>query len=60
MAVIKPDPDSVDAIAIGKDLEIEHLMETTGLSRKRAEALIERFGGDWERIRLEAENYKAK
>ena len=60
MAVIKPDPDSADAIATGKDIEIDHLMETTGLSRRQAVELLERFGGDWERIRLEAANYKAK
>ena len=37
-----------------------HLAETTDLSPKQARELLKRYGPDWEKIRKEAENYKAE
>jgi hypothetical protein len=46
-------------IAEGRELEVQHLAETTGLSPKRARELLAKYGNDWERIRKEAESFKA-
>lgn len=45
-------------LAEGRELEIQHLAETTDLSPKQARALLERYGNDWEKIRKEAERFK--
>jgi hypothetical protein len=55
MAVIKPEPSAPDEMAEGQELEVQHLVETTGLSPKQARELLLRYGNDWERIRKEAE-----
>ena len=36
------------------------LAETTDLSPKQARELLEKYGNDWDRIRKEAETYKAE
>ena len=46
-------------IAEGRELEVQHLAETTGLSPKQARELLAKYGNDWERIRKEAESLKA-
>ena len=46
-------------IAEGRELEVQYLAETTGLSSKQARALLAKYGNDWERIRKEAESLKA-
>ena len=45
-------------IAEGRELEVQHLAETTGLSPKQARELLAKYGNDWERIRKEAESFK--
>jgi hypothetical protein len=47
-------------IAQGRELEVQHLAETTDLSPKQARGLLAKYGNDWERIRKEAENFKAE
>jgi hypothetical protein len=39
---------------------VQHLAETTDLSPKQARELLVKYGNDWERIRKEAENFKAE
>ena len=57
MAVQKgPEPSR---IAQGRELEVQHLAETTGLTSNQARQLLEKYGNDWDRIRLEAEAIKA-
>ena len=46
-------------IAEGRELEVQHVAETTGLSPKQARELLAKYGNDWERIRKEAESLKA-
>ena len=48
------------AIARGQELEVQHLAETTDLSPNRARELLRRHGNDWEKIRQEAETFKAE
>jgi hypothetical protein len=57
MAVRKAEPGKM---ADGRELEVQHLAETTDLSPKQARDLLEKYGNDFERIRKEAENYKAE
>ena len=45
-------------IAEGRELEVQYLAETTGLSPKQARELLAKYGNDWERIRKEAESFK--
>ena len=47
-------------MAEGRELEVQHLAETTDLSPKQARELLEKYGNDWDRIRKEAETYKAE
>ena len=58
MAVIRLEPGATDELSEGQQLEVRHLVETTNLSGKKARELLTRYGNDWERIRIEAENYK--
>ena len=60
MAKVKADPSKKDQISEGQELEVTHLAETTDLSPKQARELLKRYGPDWEKIRNEAENYKAE
>ena len=46
-------------IAEGRELEVQHLAETTGLSPKQARELLAKYGNDWERIRKEAKSFMA-
>jgi hypothetical protein len=57
MAAKKPKPGK---LAEGRKLEVQHLAETTDLSPKQARELLAKYGNDWERIRKEAENFKAE
>ena len=47
-------------MAEGRELEVQHLVDTTDLQSKQARALLEKYGNDWERIRKEAETYMTK
>jgi hypothetical protein len=47
-------------LAKGAELEVQHLAETTDLSPKQARELLKRHGNDWEKIRREAETFKAE
>lgn len=47
-------------LAAGQDLEVQHLAETTDLSPNQARELLKRHGNDWEKIRKEAETFKAE
>ena len=40
--------------------EVQHLAETTEVSPNQARELLRRHGNDWEKIRQEAETYKAE
>ena len=60
MAKVKADPSKKDQISEGQELEVTHFAETTDLSPKQARELLKRYGSDWEKIRNEAENYKAE
>jgi len=44
----------------GQELEVTHLAETTDLSPNQARELLKRHGNDWEKIRQEAETFKAE
>ena len=57
MATKKAEPGR---IAEGRELEVKHLAETTDLSPRQARQLLEKYGNDWERIRKEAERFKAE
>ena len=48
MAVEKAEPGT---IAEGRELEVQHLVETTGLSPSQARDLLAKYGNDFERIR---------
>ena len=48
MAAKKPKPGK---LAEGRELEVQHLAETTDLSPKQARELLAKYGNDWERIR---------
>ena len=56
MAVEKAGPGK---IAEGRDLEVQHLVETTGLSPSQARDLLAKYGNDFERIRSEAAKLKS-
>lgn len=43
-----------------REQQIRHLAETTDLSPKQAGELLDKYGDDWERIRKEAETYRAE
>ena len=45
-------------MAEGRELEVQHLAKTAGLSAKQARELLAKYGNDWERIRKEAESFK--
>ena len=60
MAKVKADPNKKNQISEGQELEVMHLAETTDLSPNQARELLKRYGADWEKIRKEAENYKAE
>ncbi|MDQ6437815.1 hypothetical protein RB623_27495 [Mesorhizobium sp. LHD-90] len=47
-------------LAEGRELEVQHLAETTDLSPSQARELLRRHGNDWEKIRQEAETFKAE
>jgi hypothetical protein len=47
-------------LAKGRELEVRHLVETTDLSPEQARVLLAKYGSDWERIRKEAETFKAE
>lgn len=47
-------------LAAGQELEVQHLAETTDLSPRQARELLKRHGNDWEKIRKEAETFKAE
>ena len=53
-------PEKKHQIADGQELEVKHLAETTDLSPEQARELLRRYGNDWEKIRKEAENFKAE
>jgi hypothetical protein len=53
-------PKEVGRLAKGKELEVQHLTETTDLSPNQARALLRRHGNDFAKIREEAENFKAE
>ena len=57
MAVQKAEPGR---LAEGREVEVDHVVEVTGLSRKRARELLTKYGNDWERIKREAEAFKAE
>jgi len=46
-------------IAKGQALEVQHLVETTGVSATLATELLKKYGDDWDRIRREAEMLKS-
>lgn len=46
-------------LAKGRE-EVRHLVEATDLSPKQARELLAKYGSDWERIRKEAETFKAE
>jgi hypothetical protein len=52
--------EKTGAIARGQELEVQHLAETTDLSPNQARELLRRHGNDWEKIRKEAETFKAE
>ncbi len=56
----KSDKPDGGAIARGQELEVQHLAETTDLSPNQARELLRRHGNDWEKIRKEAETFKAE
>jgi hypothetical protein len=45
-------------LADGRDLEIQHLIETTGITADQARSLLEKYGNDWARIREEVAKLK--
>jgi hypothetical protein len=47
-------------LAKGHELEIKHLVDTIGLSPNQAQELLRKYGNDWQRIRQEAEKFKAE
>lgn len=47
-------------LAKGRELEVQHLAETTDLSPNQARELLQRHGSDWEKIREEAKIFKAE
>jgi hypothetical protein len=47
-------------LAKGQELEVKHLIETTDLSPEQARELLKKYGNDWERIRAEADHFKAE
>jgi hypothetical protein len=47
-------------LAKGRELEVQHLAETTDLSPNQARELLKRHGNDWEKIRDEAKTFKAE
>jgi hypothetical protein len=47
-------------LAKGRELEVRHLVETADISPKQARELLAKYGSDWERIRKEAETFKAE
>lgn len=47
-------------MAEGRELEVQHLAETMNLSPKQARELLAKYGNDWERIRKEADSFKAE
>ena len=53
-------PKVVGRIAKGRELEVQHLTETTELSPNQARELLRRHGNDFAKIREEAENFKAE
>ena len=53
-------PKVVGRIAKGRELEVQHLTETTDLSPNQARELLRRHGNDFAKIREEAENFKAE
>ncbi len=53
-------PKVVGRIAKGRELEVQHLAETTDLSPNQARELLRRHGNDFAKIREEAENFKAE
>ena len=57
MAKRKSEPG---AIKKGQELEVKHLAETTDLSPNQARELLRRHGSDWEKLRQEAETFKAE
>ncbi len=44
----------------GQELEVQHVAETTDLTPRQARELLKRHGNDWQKIREEAETFKAK
>ena len=60
MADEKLTPEKKHQIADEQELEVKHLAETTDLSPEQARELLRRYGNDWEKIRKEAENFKAE
>jgi hypothetical protein len=52
--------DGRGATEKGRELEVQHLAETTDLSPKQARDLLRKHGNDWQKVRDEAENYKAE
>lgn len=50
MASEKAEPGKM---AEGRDLEVRHLIETTGVTPDQARSLLEKYGNDWPRIREE-------
>jgi hypothetical protein len=53
-------PKVVGRIANGRELEVQHLAETTDLSPNQARELLRRHGNDFAKIREAAENFKAE
>ena len=47
-------------LAEGRELEVQHVVEMTGVSPKQARQLLAKYGNDWERIKREAETFKAE
>jgi hypothetical protein len=56
----KQKSEKTGAIARGQELEVNHLVETTDLSPNQAREFLKRHGNDWEKIRKEAETFKAE
>jgi hypothetical protein len=48
------DNGGLSRVAKGEAFEVDHLVETTGITIEQARALLRRHGNDWAKIREEA------
>jgi hypothetical protein len=56
--VAKQKADKDGRLAKGRELEVNHLAETTDISPNQARELLKRHGNDWQKVRDEAEKFK--